>query len=117
MKFIVLVLIFVVPHAFSKTRDKKNPPKTCVLPGEPIHWEADYCMYKSGTDDFHSDTVQKCVDNENTEIWKIKDACEKKKAFKKKMCGFLSKSKHPAFDRICVKNEAPSSVAAGGVEL
>jgi hypothetical protein len=28
-----------------------TPPPSCPVPGELIHWQADYCMFKIGTDD------------------------------------------------------------------
>lgn len=35
------------------------PPK-CAVPGEAVHWAADYCMYSAATDDFANPKVQAC---------------------------------------------------------
>jgi hypothetical protein len=38
--------------------------RACSIPGEPIQWQADYCLFKSGTDDLIA--AQPCMDHEST---------------------------------------------------
>src|SRR6266849_7773713 len=58
----------------------------CDIPGSTMHWIADYCMYRVGTDDFGSPEVSKCFTTENP---KNPDTCANRKKYKKKICELM----------------------------
>lgn len=58
----------------------------CDIPGITMHWIADYCMYRVGTDDFGNPEVGKCFKTEND---KHPDTCANRKAYKRKICEIM----------------------------
>lgn len=58
--------------------------KKCSVPGEAVHWQADYCLYKVGTDDFFHEEVQMCMEKE--EMKPKKSSCATKIEYKDKIC-------------------------------
>ncbi|KQT13473.1 hypothetical protein [Ramlibacter sp. Leaf400] len=55
---------------------------SCVAPGEPIQWRADYCMLLMGTDD--EIAVSGCIEREGRTGFS--DACAANTHFKRRMC-------------------------------
>ena len=55
----------------------------CPIPGDPLHWIADYCMSKYETGDLENPSVSNCIGS-----IKINGApsCEIKREYKKKLC-------------------------------
>lgn len=56
----------------------------CAVPGELVHWQADYCMNRSETDDFAAPSVQRCMNKE--EKRSLPDVCAAKTDYKQKLC-------------------------------
>lgn len=54
------------------------------MPGEAVHWQADYCLYKVGTDDFFHEDVQMCMEKE--EMKPKKSSCASKIEYKNEIC-------------------------------
>ena len=59
----------------------------CAIPGKPIQWIADYCMYMAETDDFLNPAVQECFLKQDTDKM---GSCEVKTKYKKEMCKMMS---------------------------
>lgn len=60
-----------------------QPP--CPIPGETIHWVADYCMASIGTDD--EIAASDCINRELAR--KFDSACQAKTYFKRSLCRLL----------------------------
>ena len=73
----VLIVLFVCN--FVHAAEKK-----CSIAGESVHWQADYCMYKVGTDDFFHADVQACMEKEEKKP--RKSSCAAKIDYKEKIC-------------------------------
>lgn len=85
----------------------------CAIPGESIHWIADYCLYEAETDDFLNDRVTACVDQQANEG--LSD-CEIKKKYKKKICQKLQSHFDDSWEN-CYADESFSgpTVRNGGI--
>ena len=91
----------------------------CPVPGQLIHWQAAYCMWLNGTDDFLEASVQKCFDeryaeDENTQL----TVCEKKIFYRRKLCELLIREgffRGSVFDCMKSKETIPRPVREGGV--
>lgn len=57
-------------------------PGRCVIPGQRIHWIADYCMAKLETDD--EIAAGDCIGDELERA--PKDACAAKRKYKRALC-------------------------------
>lgn len=56
----------------------------CAIPGALLHWQADYCMARSATDDFLHADVQACFE---AELGKPHaNECAAKAEYKKGLC-------------------------------
>jgi len=91
----------------------------CPVIGESIHWIADYCMNKNGTDDFFNSNVQDCYNREELKVKKEnQDSCIVKKYYKKKLCIIQKEFYGNSWER-CVRDKEflPKSVRGNGVEL
>lgn len=60
-----------------------QPPAACPIPGEMLHWRADYCMARIGTDDVIA--AGECLEREAHIA--LGDPCEAKFHYKRGMCG------------------------------
>jgi hypothetical protein len=88
----------------------------CAIPGELIHWQADFCLYKNGTDDFHQASVQECLGQEVKK--RQKDACAAKTYYKKAICTTVGR--YPPYNgspKVCFEDSSFSgpTVRNGGV--
>lgn len=85
----------------------------CPIPGEAIHWIADYCMHMAETDDFLNPAVQKCFDKQDT---KKMGACEVKTKYKKEMCKMMSANFNSSWEK-CMADKTYSGPAVrnGGI--
>ena len=54
----------------------------CPIPGSPIQWVADYCLFTSATDDLIA--AQPCIDREHSRAFP--DACTAKRHYKRLLC-------------------------------
>jgi hypothetical protein len=61
----------------------------CPVPGEKIHWIADYCMARLGTDD--EIPAMDCIMEENKKVHA--DACAAKRHYKRELCRLVDKEK------------------------
>ena len=61
---------------------RANAAAPCPVPGERVHWIADYCMAKLETDD--EIAVSDCIEEEGKR--RFRDACASNTHFKKRMC-------------------------------
>lgn len=59
-----------------------SPPITCPIPGDLLHWQADYCMAEIGTDDIIAATP--CLERESQ--IRFRSACNGKLHYKQAMC-------------------------------
>jgi hypothetical protein len=59
--------------------------RACSIPGEPIQWQADYCLFKSGTDDLIA--AQPCMDHEST--LQFRNGCDQKQHYKQSLCKLI----------------------------
>src|SRR6218665_1905642 len=62
-------------------------PAKCAIPGEPVHWAADYCMYAAATDDFAHPKVVECFDKQPDV--KAANACRVKAKYKTDICAIV----------------------------
>lgn len=88
----------------------------CDIPGKAMYWVADYCMYISETDDFLNTDVQACF--EKNKGYDIKNTCENKREFRRKICEYLTRSGHIEGDiEECMNNKefVPNTVKNNGV--
>ena len=90
--------------------------RRCAVPGELIHWQADFCMSKEQTDDFEQAGVQRCLRREMKK--EQKNACAAKTRYKKAMCSMAAQ--HPPYNgssRKCFEDPSFSgpTVRNGGV--
>lgn len=78
----------------------------CPIPGEKIHWIADYCMAQIGTDD--EIPAMDCITDENKKAYG--DDCEAKRYYKRELCRLVDKENvqrclaDPAFMGRTVRN-------------
>ena len=54
----------------------------CAVSGEPVQWQADYCLFTTGTDDLIA--AQPCIDREAK--LRFPDACAEKQHYKQTLC-------------------------------
>jgi hypothetical protein len=54
----------------------------CPIPGDPLHWQADYCMAEIGTDDVIA--AGPCLERESKV--RFRDPCEGKFRYKQGIC-------------------------------
>lgn len=73
----ILIALFVCNYAHAAE-------KKCSVPGVAVHWQADYCLYKVGTDDFFHEDVQLCMEKEEKKP--KKSSCAAKIEYKDKIC-------------------------------
>ena len=94
--FTLAVLSFVVPYVMA------NDLRTCALPGDLEHWQADYCMSLIGTDDVIA--AQPCLEKE----WKkvFQSTCAGKIHYKRLMCERSVKLNKTGSVKECVKDGA-----------
>ena len=59
-----------------------SPERACPIGGEAVQWQADYCLYETGTDDIIA--AQPCMDRESR--ISFRDICAEKKHYKEKLC-------------------------------
>lgn len=87
----------------------------CSVAGELVHWQADYCMNRSETDDFEAASVQRCMSKEQKRSQT--DSCTAKIEYKQKLCVLAVKSGFQSSVTACMKNRQFSgpTVRNGGV--
>jgi hypothetical protein len=54
----------------------------CPIPGEPLHWIADYCMARNQSDD--EIVATPCIEEERKR--RFASACEAKRHYKRQLC-------------------------------
>ena len=60
---------------------------SCNIPGEAIHWRADYCLWLNETGDFNADSVQKCFYGKlATDKKQGMSDCDKKRFYREEIC-------------------------------
>jgi hypothetical protein len=59
-----------------------SPPKSCPIPGELLHWQADYCLFKTGTDDIIA--AGPCLERESQ--IRFRSPCNGKFRYKSALC-------------------------------
>ena len=59
-----------------------SPPMACAIPGEILHWQADYCMAEVGTDDIIA--AGACLEREAKA--RFASDCSAKSHYKRGMC-------------------------------
>jgi len=74
---IVFLLASIAANASAKE------PATCPIPGHPIQWIADYCMYVEQTDDLIA--ASSCIEREQAPD-APRDACATKRYYKTALC-------------------------------
>jgi len=74
----------------------------CAIPGELMHWQADYCMSRSETDDFEAPSVQRCLSKEQQR--KQPDSCAAKADYKQKLCAQAVANGFQPSTAACMKN-------------
>jgi len=86
---------------------------SCAIPGEPVHWVIDYCMFTAETDDFLNPAVQECFRKQET---KGMGACEIKTKYKQAMCKMKSSQPGGSWES-CMADDtyAGPTVRNGGV--
>lgn len=88
----------------------------CEIPGQAMHWIADYCLHQAETDDFQEPKVQACF--EKSQGYKIQDTCENRKKYKMKLCQHLvSRGYYEGDVGSCFadKEFIPTTVRNGGI--
>lgn len=87
----------------------------CAVPGELVHWQADYCMNRSETDDFVAPAVQRCMSREGKR--QFADACVAKTEYKRKLCSMAVANGLETSQGACMKDRGFSgpTVRNGGV--
>ena len=60
----------------------------CPIPGEALHWQADYCLYKVGTDDIIA--AGPCLERESK--INFRSSCNEKFYYKRAICELVIKS-------------------------
>ena len=87
---------------------------SCLAPGEPVQWRADYCMLKMETDD--EIAVSGCIEEEGKR--RFPNSCASNTHFKKRMCELMIQdgTKAGTLDR-CMKDPTfmGRTVRNGGV--
>lgn len=58
------------------------PNASCAIPGDAVHWRADYCLSESETDDIIA--AQPCMDRES--LRHFDDSCAAKRYYKRALC-------------------------------
>lgn len=101
--------------AFAASAASAHPGK-CAIPGEPVHWAADYCMYAAATDDFAHPKVVECFDKQPD----VKDAraCPAKVKYKTDICAIVVRDgSYKGTVAACVRNNLFSgrTVRNGGL--
>jgi len=87
---------------------------TCAVPGDPIHWIADFCMLRMETDD--EIAVSACIEQERKA--RFADTCARKLHFKTRMCDMMIRNgTRSGTRRQCTRDPAfmGATVEAGGV--
>lgn len=84
--FRTMIIIMLCASGFVHAAEQK-----CLVAGEAIHWQADYCMYKIGTDDFFHEGVQECMQKKGKKLQK--SSCAAKVDYKKKICEMVADAK------------------------
>lgn len=82
------LLLSIILLLISAIADAK--PQKCSVPGEVLHWAADYCMYSVATDDFAHPKVATCFQKQKDPS--PRKACAAKMKYKKLMCEIVVKN-------------------------
>lgn len=88
----------------------------CSIPGEPLHWAADYCMYKAATDDFAHPKVAKCFQKQTEPP--TRHVCAAKVKYKKEICAVVVKNgSYKGSEKQCLQDKdfAGPTVQKGGL--
>lgn len=59
-----------------------SSPSPCAVPGELLHWQADYCLFEAETDDIIA--AGPCLERESGK--RFRNACNGKRHYKRAMC-------------------------------
>jgi hypothetical protein len=107
--------LLAVSHVLIAAAANAAPGK-CVVPGEPVHWAADYCLYAAETDDFENPKVAECF-SKQPEVPAAK-ACSAKVKYKTDICRVVVRhGSYKGTVAACVRNKAFSgpTVRNGGL--
>lgn len=82
----------------------------CGIPGNAVQWQADYCLYETGTDDLIA--AQPCMDRERS--LQFAGVCAKKAHYKRALCRLVieSGSRHGTIEE-CFDDPAFSGPVVG----
>ena len=75
--YLLAFAAFSIGHATAAT-----PSPSCPAPGELIHWQADYCLFKTGTDDVIA--AGPCLERE-LQV-RLRSSCSGKLRYKRALC-------------------------------
>ncbi len=90
--------------------------ENCGIPGNAMHWIADFCLHQAETDDFQEPRVQACFAKQQG--YKIQDTCENRNHYKLKLCQHLVGKEYYQGDvDMCLhdKEFLPTTVRRGGI--
>lgn len=59
-----------------------SQPNSCPIPGDLLHWQADYCLFKTGTDDIIA--AGPCLERESQ--IDFRSSCSGKFHYKRALC-------------------------------
>ena len=93
--------------------------QSCSLSGDPIQWQAAYCMYREGTDDFAAPAVTGCIDTETRAQHGKELHCSESIHYKLEICKMLIKEgSYKKDSNACLQDKAilPFNVKNGGVD-
>ena len=78
----IFLVTFVSASAMAET------PVQCSIPGDALHWQADYCLYVVGTDDIIA--AGPCLERESKILFRSR--CNEKFHYKRAICELIIKS-------------------------
>jgi hypothetical protein len=84
MQPIMTLRILIATTCSLLTASALAAPQKCSIPGEVLHWVADFCMYSAETDDFANPEVQKCFAKQPNVP--AAAACKTKLKYKRGLC-------------------------------
>ena len=72
----------IVLTACASPSSPSPSPSPCPVPGELVHWQADYCLFETETDDIIA--AGPCLERESG--MRFRSACSGKRHYKRALC-------------------------------
>jgi hypothetical protein len=87
----------------------------CPVQGDAFQWAADFCMYKSGTDDFAHPDVVACMQKQAEPA--PRKVCETKRKYKQEICAIVVRGGYYSRVDDCLNDRSFSgpTVRSGGI--